>query len=119
MLQGGRVMHLAALAFIAGLLTLRWLPVLPSTLWLTVSALLALLLLRSRYRVFSYAALGICWACFNAHSALQDQLKPELDGRTLWVEGTVVGLPEWPLVHGQPPTVRFELHNATSRRTQL
>lgn len=112
-------MHFAALAFISGLLTLRWLPVLPSTLWLTVGALLALLLLRSRYRVFSYAALGFCWACFNAHWALQDQLKPELDGRTLWVEGTVVGLPEWPVVKGQPPTVRFELRNATSRRSQL
>ncbi len=37
----------------------------------------------------------------------------------LWVEGTVVGLPEWPVVQGQPATVRFELERVSSRRAQL
>src|SRR5690606_7947127 len=36
-----------------------------------------------------------------------------------WVEGTVAGLPEWPVAAGQPATVRFELADGQSRRAQL
>ena len=112
-------MHLSALAFIVGMLTLRWLPGLPSTLWLVLACVGALVVLRTRFYSVSCFVLGVCWACLNAQWALDDQLQPDLDGRTLWVEGVVVGLPEWPQVKGQPPTVRFELHDAVSRRASL
>lgn len=112
-------MRLAALTFIAGMLTLRWLPGLPSFFYLGLATLLALLLLRSRFYLLSFALLGFCWACLNAQWALDDQLAHALDGRTVWLEGTVVGLPEWPQVSGQPPTVRFELHESSSRRAEL
>ncbi|NLC08470.1 MAG: ComEC family DNA internalization-related competence protein, partial [Gammaproteobacteria bacterium] len=112
-------MRLSALAFIAGMLVLRWLPWLPSTFWLVVIAIIALTLLRSRFYLLSLALLGLCWACVSAQWALDDQLTQELDGRTLWIEGTVVGLPEWPQVKGQSPTVRFELHDNVSRRAVL
>lgn len=112
-------MRLSLLAFIVGMLSLRWLPWLPSTLWLLLGITLALLLLRRRLFTIGFFILGLCWACFNAQLALDDQLAPDLDGRTLWVEGVVVGLPEWPMVQGQPATVRFELKNTSSRRAQL
>ncbi len=112
-------MRFSMLALIAGILSLRLLPWLPSTLWLIVLLLAALILLS--YRLFPISAyiLGFCWACLSAQWALDDQLAHDLDGRTLWVEGTVVGLPEWPIVQGQPATVRFKLQDATSRRAQL
>ena len=112
-------MRLSLLALIIGMLSLRWLPWLPSTLWLLPGITLALLLLHRRIFPIGFFLLGLCWACFSAQLALDDQLAHDLDGRTLWVEGAVVGLPEWPMVQGQPPTVRFELKNTSSRRAQL
>ena len=112
-------MHLSLLALIVGMLSLRWLPWLPSAPWLWLVVALALLLLRSRILPIGFFLLGACWACFSAQWALNDQLTDDLDGRTLWVEGTVVGLPEWPVVQGQPATVRFELEGVSSRRAQL
>lgn len=112
-------MHLSLLAFIVGMLSLRWLPWLPSAPWLWLGVAIALLLLRSRIFPIGFFLLGACWACFSAQWALNDQLTHDLDGRTLWVEGTVVGLPEWPVVQGQPATVRFELEGVSSRRAQL
>ena len=112
-------MHLSVLAFIVGMLGLRWLPWLPSIFWLLLSAAIALLLLRSRIYPVGFSLLGLCWACLSAQWALDDQLEHDLDGRTLWVEGIVVGLPEWPVVEGQPATVRFELQDAAARRAQL
>ncbi|HZJ92351.1 MAG TPA: DNA internalization-related competence protein ComEC/Rec2 [Thiopseudomonas sp.] len=112
-------MRLSALAFIVGMLFLRWLPWLPNTFWLVFIAVIALALVHSRFYLLSLALLGLCWACVSAQWALDDQLAQELDGRTLWIEGTVVGLPEWPQVKGQPPTVRFELHDNVSRRAVL
>ncbi len=112
-------MGLSALAGIAGLLSLRWLPWLPGTLWLLFGAAVALLFLYRGVFPLGVFILGLCWACLSAQWALNDQLSPELDGRTLWLEGTVVGLPEWPQVQGQPATVRFELEQAESRRAQL
>lgn len=119
MLQGGGAVRFSVLAFVVGMLSLRWLPWLPSILWLSVLGILAVALLRSRVYPAGWLLLGVCWACLSAQWALDDQLAEELDGRTLWVAGTVVGLPEWPEVAGQPPTVRFELADAESRRGLL
>ena len=109
-------MRFLMLALIAGMLSLRFLPELPSTLWLLVLVLVALLALVLRVFPLGMYLLGLCWACISAQAALDDQLQQGLDGRTLWLEGAVVGLPEWPQVQGQPAIVRFELDDASSRR---
>ena len=112
-------MRLSLIAIALGILSLRWLPVLPSPLGLMCCAVLALMLLPSRVYLLALVLLGFCWACVNALWAVHDQLAPELDGRTLWIEGTVQDLPEWPVVQGQPVTVRFQLADAVSRRAAL
>ncbi|HHX34389.1 MAG TPA: DNA internalization-related competence protein ComEC/Rec2 [Gammaproteobacteria bacterium] len=112
-------MRISILAFIAGVLALRVLPWLPNVLWLLFAAAIALVMLRTRLYLLGFAVLGLCWACISAQWALNDQLAHELDGRTLWLSGTVVGLPEWPVIQGQPATVRFQLEQAVSRRAQL
>lgn len=112
-------MRFLMLALIVGMLSLRFLPELPSTLWLLVLVLVALLALVLRVFPLGMYLLGLCWACISAQAALDDQLQQGLDGRTLWLEGAVVGLPEWPQVQGQPAIVRFELDDASSRRAQL
>src|SRR5690554_8168955 len=95
MLQGGSAMHVLVLAFIGGLLCLRWVPVLPSQLWLLFFVVAALFLLKMRLFLLSFFLLGFSWACCSAQWALHDQLDLDLDGRTLWLEGIVVGLPQW------------------------
>ena len=112
-------MRFSILALIAGILSLRVLPALPSMLWLIVLFGVALLVFACRIFPLGAYILGLCWACLSAQSALDDQLAPDLDGRTLWIEATVVGLPEWPAVSGQPATVRFAVQDVSSRRGQL
>lgn len=112
-------MQFSVLALIIGLLSLRGLPWLPSKLWILLFAVSALFLLHRRVYSAAFFILGLCWASMNAHWALDGQLSQDLDGRTLWVTGTVQGLPEWPSVVGQVPTVRFALSAAESRRAQL
>ena len=57
--------------------------------------------------------IGFAWACISAQWALDDRLAPELDERTLWLEGRVAGLPEV-----REGVVRFEVHQAKSRRAR-
>lgn len=112
-------MQLSMLGLIAGMLSLRLLPTLPNFFCLLMLLFAAVLLLLCRRFPLAAYCIGLCWACLSAQSALDDQLVDDLDGRTLWIEGRVVGLPEWPQVSGQPVTVRFELKNASSRRAVL
>lgn len=102
------------LALALGLLCLRFLPELPSVGWLLSFAALGLLCLWRRCYPLALFLAGLCWACLSAQNALDDRLAPELDGRTLWLEGRVVGLPE----QGEG-RVRFELADAVSRRAEL
>lgn len=104
---------MAALA--VGLLVPRWLPELPA------GALLALLgatavgaMCWKRTRPFACFALGLVWACWQAQLALDDRLPVELDGRTFWLEGVIVGLPA--TIDG---VVRFELTDIQSRHAGL
>lgn len=76
-----------------GLLSLRFLLALPPGWLLLVCAALGLALLVSRLHLIGLFLLGLAWACNSAQWALDDRLAPELDGRTLWLEGRVVGLP--------------------------
>ncbi len=107
-------MPIGMVALLAGLLLLRWLPQLPPTWLLYGMVLLGLLLLPWRMYWLGLFVLGLSWACLSAQWALDDRLEPELDGRTLWLQGQVVGLPEV----GQG-VVRFRLQGAQSRRAEL
>ncbi|WP_153787920.1 DNA internalization-related competence protein ComEC/Rec2 [Pseudomonas sp. EMN2] len=107
-------MRTGMLALALGLLSLRFLPALPSVGWLLALPLLGLVCLRTRGWPLGCYLLGLCWACWSAQQALDDRLAVALDGRTLWLEGRVVGLPAR-TGHG----VRFELEQASSRRAEL
>jgi competence protein ComEC len=107
-------MRTGIVALALGLVTLRWLPVLPPV-WLIVgTALGGLALICTRARPLGLFLLGLGWACGSAQWALLDRLDPSLDGRTLWVEGVVTGLPE-PVGQG----TRFEFHQVRSRHAEL
>ncbi|SFX83105.1 competence protein ComEC [Azotobacter vinelandii] len=102
------------LALTAGLLVLRFLPALPPWwLWSPMALGAAILLAARRYSPALFL-FGLGWACLSAHWALEERLPVELDGRTLWLEGLVVGLPA--RIDG---TLHFQLEEASSRRAEL
>ncbi|NQD74539.1 DNA internalization-related competence protein ComEC/Rec2 [Pseudomonas sp. CM27] len=107
-------MRTGMLALALGLLALGFLPALPSVGWLMLLAACAVASLFGRLWPLGVFMLGLCWACWLAQQALDDRLAPALDGRTLWLEGRVVGLPA-----RTAQSVRFELQAAQSRRAQL
>lgn len=107
-------MRTGMFALIAGLLVLRWLPALPPFWLLCLLPIIGLMLLPFRSYPLALFLFGFSWACLSAHSALDDRLAVELDGRTLWLQGQVVGLPE-----ARDGVVRFELAKAQSRRADL
>lgn len=98
-------MHTRMLAFALGLLSIRFFPVLPSCLWLAIVALLGVALARqARWGAAGWFLIGLAWACYQAQTVLAERLSPSLDGRTVWLEGEVRGLPEH-----RGGGVRFEL----------
>jgi competence protein ComEC len=101
-------------ALALGLLALRWLPALPSTGWLVMLLVVALMLLPFRTYPLAFLLFGLSWACLSAQSALDDRLDPALDGQTRWVEGRVTGLPQ-----RTGEGVRFELTDSRSRKARL
>lgn len=108
------MMRTGMFALAAGLACLPLLPELPPT-WLLLALLpVALMLLPWRSYSVSFLLFGFVWACFSAQLALDDRLSHALDGRTLWLEGRVSGLPE---VAGG--VVRFQLEGATARMHRL
>ncbi|WXL27383.1 DNA internalization-related competence protein ComEC/Rec2 [Ectopseudomonas mendocina] len=107
-------MRTGMLAAIAGLVVLRWLPALPPTGWVLGMLAVGIVLSVGRVYPLGLFLLGLSWSCISTQSALDDRLPAELDGRTLWLEGTVAGLPEV-----SREVVRFELRDATSRRYVL
>ena len=104
----------ALLALAAGLVLLRFVPQLPATSLLLAFALLGLILLPFRSYLIGLFLLGFSWACLSAQWALDDRLDPALDGRTLWLQGRVVDLPDV-----REGVVRFHLAAAQSRRAEL
>lgn len=107
-------MRTGMFALALGLLSLGFLPALPSVGWLLVLALAGLAGLCTRGWPLGCLLLGLAWACWSAQLALDDRLAAELDGRTLWLEGRVTGLPAQ-----SGRAMRFELDEAVSRRAGL
>lgn len=101
-------------ALALGLLALRWMPALPPGWVLLLLALLALPLLFTRGYFVGLFLLGFAWACQSAQWALEERLAPDLDGRTLWLEGRVEGLPD-----RSGASVRFVLADASSPRAKV
>lgn len=107
-------MRTGIVALALGLLTLRFLPVVPPAWLILVAGLGGVVLLWSRGRNLGLFVLGACWACLGAQAALDQRLAPHLDGQTLWLEGVVIGLPE-----RSERSVRFELRDPQARRGPL
>jgi len=107
-------MRTGILALVAGLLVLRFLPVLPPFWLLAVLPVTGLMLLPFRSYPVALFLFGLTWACVSAQWALDDRLSRQLDARTLWLQGQVVGLPE--VAEG---VVRFQLEQAVARRGKL
>ncbi|MDO9346384.1 MAG: DNA internalization-related competence protein ComEC/Rec2 [Pseudomonas sp.] len=107
-------MRTGMFAFALGLLALRFLPALPASGWLIALLVLALMLLPFRIYPLAFFLLGLSWACISAQWALDDRLRPALDGQTRWVEGWVTGLPQQ-----TGEGVRFVLTDSRSRNARL
>ncbi|MCU1729072.1 DNA internalization-related competence protein ComEC/Rec2 [Pseudomonas sp. 7P_10.2_Bac1] len=107
-------MYLGMLALASGLIALRYLPAIPAIEWVCLMLVAGLVLLVLRVYLVGLFLLGLSWACVQGQWALDDRLSPALDGRTLWVEGRVVGLPQ-----PSEGVVRFELGDAVSRHATL
>lgn len=108
------LMRTGMFALALGLLCLGFFPALPSVGWLVLLAVGAGVCLFTRLWPLGCFLLGLCWALGSAQLALDDRLAPGLEGRTLWLEGRVVGLPT-----RTAQGVRFELQEARSRRADL
>ncbi|MGP1665898.1 MAG: ComEC/Rec2 family competence protein, partial [Rhodanobacter sp.] len=72
------------------------------------------MLLPFRTYPLAFFLFGLCWACVSAQWALDDRLRPPLDGQTRWLEGRVSGLPQQ-----TDSGVRFELSDSRSRNARL
>ena len=107
-------MYSGMLALASGLIVLRFLPAIPALEWVLLMLGTGLLLLVMRVYPVGLFLLGLSWACVQGQSALDDRLSPALDGRTLWVEGRVVGLPQQ-----SDAVVRFEVRDAYTRHATL
>ena len=107
-------MRTGMFALALGLLCLGFLPLLPSVGWLLLLLVGGLVGLCTRLWPAGCFMLGLCWACWSAHQAVDDRLAHALEGRTLWLEGRVVGLPA-----RTAQGVRFELEQPQSRRGEL
>ncbi len=101
-------------ALALGLLALRFLPALPPTGALLALVQVALMLLPFRTYPLAFFLFGLSWACMSAQWALDDRLRPALDGQTRWLEGRVTGLPQ-----RTDSGVRFELTDSRSRKARL
>lgn len=87
-------MIVSALSFLAGLLLVQQLPVLPGMIWLIVGGIAACIIARLRYWRCLFFLLGIIWAIMFAMHRLSGRLPEQLEGAEIQVSGAIVGLPE-------------------------
>ena len=86
----------AALALLAGVLAVQWLPRLPPPRWALVGLLLSIALsclLRQRYWL-AFVLLGLGWATYQGALAMDARLPRQMEGGDFQVIGTVADLPD-------------------------
>lgn len=101
------------LSLSVGLVALRFLPELPPA-WVIGLGFCVAGLLWPYARLCALFLLGISWACVQGHWALEQRLPESHEGRTFWLEGLIVGLPE-----RSERTLRFDLDSVTSRHAGI
>jgi competence protein ComEC len=87
-------MVISALLFLAGLLLVQQLPVLPDITWLVVGCLVACIIAWLRYWRWLFFVVGVLWAIVFAMHRLSDRLPGQLEGKEIQVTGTIADLPE-------------------------
>ena len=87
-------MIVAACAFIAGVLMLQQLAVLPGPQWLYTALPVVLLLYKLRYWPALFAVMGFVWAACTAIERMDDRLLAQIEGVEVWVSGEITGLPQ-------------------------
>ena len=87
-------MVVSALSFLAGLLLVQQLPILPDSKWLIVGAVMVGIIAWLRYWRVLFFMLGVLWAILFAMHRLSDRLPELLEGLEIQVTGTIADLPE-------------------------
>ena len=97
-------MRTGSLLFLLGIIILTQFRQLPSLTWVwLLPVFLWMLGKRGYWRWPAWLLCGFLWALLRADFMLDDRLDRQLEGRTAWVEGRVVSLPE---IHDD--AVRFD-----------
>ncbi len=104
-------MRLGTIAFLAGVLLLQTLPLLPSIWWCTALVPALVLWRRRPLRPWLLFGAGFLWALLHSGLALEHTLEPAAEGVDLVAVGRVDSIPE-PRAH----SVRFEFRVSELRR---
>ena len=102
----------AAVALLAGVLLVQWMPRLPPY-WFLGLLLLGAVLLGWRFpraRLLSYVVLGIVWAAWRGGMAMDGRLPRTLEGGDFMVVGSISGLPQ---VRGDASSFTLQVEQAT------
>lgn len=87
-------MVVSALSFLAGLLSVQQLPVLPDIQWLIVGGVAACIIAWLRYWRWLFFLVGVLWAIAFAMCRLSDRLPESVEGVDVQVSGVIADLPE-------------------------
>ncbi len=87
-------MVVSALSFLAGILVVQQMSVLPVIKWLIVIALVAGIMAWLRYWRCLFFLVGSIWAIVFAMHRLSDRLPESLEGKEIQIAGTIADLPE-------------------------
>ncbi len=87
-------MVVSALSFLAGLMLVQQLAVLPDVKWLIAGGLAACIIAWLRYWRCLFFVLGVLWSIVFAMHRLSGQLPERLEGVEIQISGTIADLPE-------------------------
>ncbi|HEY8218706.1 MAG TPA: DNA internalization-related competence protein ComEC/Rec2, partial [Methylobacter sp.] len=86
-------MVVSALLFLAGLILVQQLTVLPDIQWLMAGGVAACIIAWLRYWRCLFFMVGVLWAIAFAMHRLSERLPEQLEGSEIQVAGTIAGLP--------------------------
>ncbi|MDO9049260.1 MAG: DNA internalization-related competence protein ComEC/Rec2 [Methylobacter sp.] len=87
-------MVVSALSFLAGLLLVQQLTVLPDIKWLIVGGVAVCIIAWLRYWRCLFFVVGVLWAIVFAMHRLSDRLPEQLEGAEIQITGVIADLPE-------------------------